>query len=210
MSITKTSVLAVAALVCGSGASAEGLLAEHMVQALDAGPWAHASSPRWLTAQAADGTPFAYLAGAAAGARAQAKAAEAAALAPLPDADAPAALIDALDKLGPMDVGIADYLAIAWPSLAAGPADAGKALEAGRSRGSPVGQRSAMSFMPEAGADTPPRPAAPARARWSLPTALPQQLTRYLFLAAVAALLAGGLLRLAPWTRRSAAPSLAR
>lgn len=227
MSITKIGLLTLATAVWGPGAAAESLLPDHLVRASEAGPQAHAGSARWLTAQAADRDPIDFLSTAAAGALARTvpagsaprppkhrPAVDALAQGATPEEPAPAVLIEALDALGPLELNMSDHLSLALPGLAAGLAEslAATPSDAGRPRGSQTVGPITMNFMPvdSANAGSRPQPGAAARGRWALPKALSEQLTRYLFLAAAAALLAGAALHLTRWTRRSARPSLVR
>lgn len=227
MSITKIGLMTLATAVWCPGAAAESLLPDHLVRAIEAGPQAHAGSARWLTAQVADRDPIAYLSEAVAGARERTAsagstprppkhrpAADAPAQGATPDEVAPAALIEALDALGPLALSMSDHLSLALPGLAAGMAEslAATPQNAGKPMGSLAAGQTAMNFVPvdSASAESSRQPGVAVSGRWTLPTAWPEQLTRYLFLAAVTALLAGASLRLTRWTRRSAHSSLTR
>lgn len=207
MVITKMSLLTVAALAWGPGASADSLLPDHLVRATDGVPWAHSSTTAWLTARAIDrDDPIAYLAETTTGAllaEAEAEPAE------------PARLVEALNRLGPFEVSMADYLTMALPGLMSGPADgqattATTATTADLAQGSPAAALLAMNFAPAASAEAAPRPTTASTDRWALPGGLSERLTQYLFLSAVAALLAGAGLHMARWARRSTRLSLGR
>lgn len=220
MSIQKVCWLAVIAAAWGPGAWAEDLLPDHVVQAIDTGPPAHASTARWWSVLAAHQEPIAYLAEAGAGPSSRARLDAPAArpvnpppandpVAPVADTDAPALLIEALAALGPMGVSISDYLAVALPGLpgqAAGSAEG----SAGRTRGAVATQGPVMNFLPTDAGNATPRPSTQAGSFWALPAGLTERLTRYLFLAAAAALGAGALLRVVQWTRRITEQPLAR
>ena len=112
---------------------------------------------------------------------------------------------------GPIGVSVADYLALALPSLdnnrdnRSGP----PAGDASKARGHWRPAQFVVS-VPLATV-VPTAKAAPERAKpWALPAALSDQLTRYLMAAAALALIDGAGLRLAVLTRRNGAPSLAR
>lgn len=206
MSITKIGLLTMASMAWGPGASAayllpHHLLPDHLVRAPDAVPLAHSSTTAWLTARATDRDPIAYLAETTAGA-----------LLPADEPAEPARLVEALNRLGPFEVSMTDYLTLVLPGLMAGPADghAATAMAASQAQGSPAAALPAMNFVPTDSAEAAPRPSTASPDRWALPHGLSERLMRYLFLAAVAALLAGAGLHLARWTRRSARPSRAR
>ena len=229
MSITKIILLAGALSTWGCDARAERLWPDHLRLAIDDGASAQAGAATGLTAHTSD-LQADYLAGMTAGTAAPAGPATGlpraagrwSAVAAEPgeregdgkgDGDAASAgeLIQALNALGPAGVSTADYLSLAPPGLFNGPAPGrGGESDTGRASGSAATGPPLMNFLPIDSAPAAAGPRAEQPPQWALPSDLSEPLTRYLFLAAVVALVAGAGLRHAYLTRRHGAHSLMR